>query len=282
MEVLIAAVGVMCASLAGAFFTSKVAESFLLARLPFLISFSAGVFLVTAGALALEVFHVIENVWFGAILIAAGYGMAWLLGWLMPETHHHHDDQCAGGRKAARKILVGDGIHNIADGVVLTVAFAASPVLGVATTVSVIIHEVLQEVAEFFVLRRAGYSTFRALAMNFLVSSTILVGVLLGTLALATTALEGLLLALSAGFFAHVVLHDLLPKPHQHDTRVESYWHFLVVLIGIILMALINLALGDTHEHGNSDVSATETEQPRNDHGHEDEGWWTRLLHGHE
>ncbi len=254
MEVFFAAAGVMVVSLSGVLFTSRVAQTFLLNRLSYLVSFSAGVFLVTAGALALEVFHIIESFWLAAGLIMIGYGGAWLLQWFWPETHHHHDDECGHDKRAARTILVGDGIHNVADGVVLAVAYAAAPALGIAATVSIIVHETLQEIAEFFVLRRAGYSTTRALLTNFAVSSTILLGVGLGVLAISTIAFEGVLLALSAGFFTHVVLHDLLPKPHHHETRRESLLHFALLLVGLVVMGLITLALGDSHEHSESAV----------------------------
>lgn len=251
LEILLAAFVIMVASLAGVLFIGRVAQQFLHDRLSYLVAFSAGVFLVTSGALALEVFEVYEAaIWVGVLLILVGYGLAWLLETLLPETHHHHDPDCGHGHgKGARKLMVGDAIHNIGDGIILVPAFMVSPALGMAVTVSIFIHEALQEISEFFVLKQAGYSTKKALAINFLISSTILIGVGLSYLALAAHDLEGVLLAISAGFFLHVVIHDLLPKRSQHESVATFGQHLVVVAIGLCLMAGVSYALGESHSH---------------------------------
>lgn len=265
-EVLVAALVVMFASLIGIVFLQKTAREFLEGKLSFLVSFSAGVFLITSGALALEVFELVSSVYLGAGLIGLGYALAWGLSALMPESHHHHDAACAATQKSARKLIVGDAVHNVADGVVLVVAFAASPALGIAATVSIVIHEALQEISEFFVLRQAGYSVKKALMVNFAVSSSVLVGVFLGYFALASHDLEILLLAVSAGFFLNVVIHDLLPKPHQHETSSVFLKHLGLVLLGALLMGGVASVLGESHSH---------EEAGHEEVGHDEEG------HGH-
>lgn len=232
-------------------------------RLPYLVTFSAGVFLVTSGGLALEVFEIYEGaLGMGIGLIVVGYGLAWLLEYLLPETHHHHDPDCAHGHgNGARKLIIGDAVHNVGDGIILVPAFLASPALGLSVAVSIFIHELLQEISEFFVLKQAGYSTKRALAINFLTSSTILVGVLLSYWAIATHELEGVLLAVSAGFFLHVVFHDLLPKPKAYETGREFLVHVVILIVGLVLMAGVTMVLGESHSHG----------EVGGEHGHEHE-----------
>ncbi len=277
MELILAAGAVMLVSLSGVLFVSRVAESFLLNRLTYLVSFAAGVFLITVTALSFKVFEIVEQFWLGALLIIAGYALAAIMHWLLPEAQIQSGDKDKPKTKAAKKLLVADGIHNLADGVVLAVAYAASPVLGIITTISVVIHETLQEIAEFFVLRRAGYSTLHALLINFAVSSTILVGVVIGVLALATTELEGLLLAVSAGFFAHVVINDLLPKPKNHETKISLFKHLGIVLMGLILMGSINLMLGDVHKHG-EDKHEEEHHDKSSEEYHKETVWWVSWL----
>lgn len=254
-EILVAAFCIMAVSLIGVLFTAKVAREFLSSRLSFLVSFSAGVFLVTSGALALEVFEIFAGqLWQGIGLILSGYLLAWFVEKVIPESHHHHDphnhDGHSHNRAGARKLLVGDSIHNIGDGIILVPAFLVSPALGLAVTVSLIIHETLQEISEFFVLKQAGYSTKQALARNFLTSSTILVGVGISYFAVVSHELEGLLLAIAAGFFIHVVIHDLLPKPAQHETGSTFLQHVLLVVVGLVVMATVASALGESHGHG--------------------------------
>lgn len=248
IEAFLGAGVVMMVSLVGVIFTLGPAKKWFEKNLVFLVSFAGGVFLVTAGALTLEVFEIADAWWQGAGLIIFGYVFALILHKLLPETHHHHDGDCHRSHRKAKKLIVGDGIHNIADGIVLVVAFSASPLLGLGVLLSVVIHEALQEVSEFFVLRQAGYSVKQALLVNFSVSSTILIGVFLGYFALASHELEVLLLALSAGFFFNVVLHDLLPKRSEHGASWLT--QILVVLLGVLVMAGAQWAVGEGHEHG--------------------------------
>jgi zinc transporter ZupT len=77
-----------------------------------------------------------------------------------------------------------------------------------------------------------------------------LVGVGISYFAVVSHELEGLLLAIAAGFFIHVVVHDLLPKRTQHESTNKFLQHVLFVGIGLLLMATIANALGESHSHG--------------------------------
>lgn len=281
IEPFIAAGAVMLASLTGAIFVHQTARKFLEERLAYLVSFSAGVFLVTAGALALETLELFGSTLVAIGWIGAGYVIAWGVHYLLPETHHHHDTDCHRGHAGARKLIVGDGIHNIADGIILVTAFAVSPALGLAVTVSVLVHEALQEVSEFFVLRQAGYRVRTALLVNFAVSSTLLIGVGVGLFALQTLLLEGILLALSAGFFLHVVVHDLLPKRSAHaghNSRLAE--HVLLVALGVMAMASIQVLAGGAHIHGDGHDHA-EHESHDEHEEHADENIDSHFEEGH-
>jgi hypothetical protein len=89
----------------------------------------------------------------------------------------------------------------------------------------------------------------KALGINLLVSSTIFIGIAIGSLALATSNLEGVLLALTSGFFLHVVIHDLLLLPKGQTQTAVSH-HIVLIIIGAGLMFGINTALGESHVHG--------------------------------
>jgi zinc and cadmium transporter len=247
-EIIIAGLFIMTASLSGIFFVSSFAEKFLHNKIESLVSFSAGVFIVTSASLVLEVFHITESILHTFALVTTGYLAAALLHRLLPETHHHHDETCADTR-GARKIIIGDAIHNVADGIILVPAFLISGGLGAVVAVSIFIHELLQEISEFFILKRAGYSTKKALSINFLVSSTIFIGIAIGFLVSENTILESVLLAISGGFFIHIVIHDLLPRKHiDHNHNAN----LLIVILGVLMMLGVTFALGESHEHGES------------------------------
>lgn len=249
LEAFGAALLVMMMSLIGVFFIGRRTAHYMEERLPFLVAFAAGVFLVTSGSIALEVFEIADSYMQAAIVIAVGYALALGLQYLLPETHHHHDAHCAGKGKTAQRLIMGDAIHNVADGVVLVSAFAVAPLLGVAATVSIMIHEGLQELSEFFVLRQSGYSTRRALVVNFITASTVLIGVFLGYFALLSHDIEVILLGLSAGFFAQVVIHDLLPRGHSPANGISFLAQVGCVIVGIGLMMSVSALFHDSHSH---------------------------------
>jgi zinc transporter ZupT len=87
-----------------------------------------------------------------------------------------------------------------------------------------------------------------------------MIGVFLGYFALSSHDLEVVLLAVSAGFFLQIVMHDLLPKPSQHETSSLFLSHVLLVLVGALLMGSIANALGESHSHeaGDHAVSGEE------------------------
>ena len=245
---IVASLVVMLVSFSGKLATWKQAGQLLERHLHFFVSFAAGVLLVVAYNLAGEIVEHAGGLSGGLPWIVAG-AMIVLVGFrYVPSFHHHHDsqgDEHTHSRIDANRILLSDGIHNIGDGVVIVVSFAASPFLGLATTVSIALHEMLQEISEFFVLRAAGLSTRLALVYNFAVSSTILIGAIGAYFLLERfEALEVPLLGLAAGSYLIVVFHDLIP--HSLDSaREKGHYvrHLMFFLAGILLMSVFLTAL---------------------------------------
>jgi zinc and cadmium transporter len=239
LNAILAGVVVMLVSLSGVVFLSQPAKTFLEKRLSFLVAFSAGVFLVVAISLAREVYELGFGIIISTLLIAFGYLVASLLYKLLPESHHHHDDDCHESHQAAVKVLVGSGIHHIADGLVIATAFVTNPVLGLVTTLSIVIHESLQEISKFFVLQKAGFAITRALLINFAVSGTILIGITVGYFGMLSSSLQTGLLALGSGFFFHIFINDLYPKRSVYAKSSDFYWHLVLVALGIVMMAIV-------------------------------------------
>ena len=48
--------------------------------------------------------------------------------------------------------LIGDGIHNFTDGLVIAVSFMANIRLGIVTSLAVILHEIPPEIGDFGIL----------------------------------------------------------------------------------------------------------------------------------
>ncbi len=236
---LLACGAVMAASLSGKLLVWRGAGVFIERNLHLMVSFAAGVFLVFAWQLSGEVFEHM-SILSGLAWVAGGaVAVTFICTWLPhggraqegDSSHRHtHLD--------AHRMLVSDSIHNAGDGILLAATFAVGPAFGFAAAASIFLHEMVQEIAEFFVLRDAGYSVRRALLLNFATSATVLVGAVGGYLAIGLfEALEGPLLAVATGGVLSVVLFDLLPHS-LHHARARSLLaqHLLWFALGAALM----------------------------------------------
>jgi len=237
----------MLASLVGVLFVSQSAGKFFERNMGYLVSFSAGVFLIIAYGLATETLEHAPSLSLGVLYIFLGAFGIWILFKLLPGLHDHPERGHTHSHPIdPRRVLISDAFHNVGDGLLLAASFAVSPALGLAAAASVFVHELLQETSEFFVLRAAGYSAGQALRWSFIVSCTILVGALGGYYFLeAFESLEPVLLGLSAGAFLVVVLGDLIPHSVR-DAKSSSHYatHLAWFALGVLLMFALAALLG--------------------------------------
>ncbi len=250
LEMILSGIAVMSVTFIGAIFLYEKAGNFVQRRLSYLVAISAGVFLVVAISLAREVYELSTSVAMSTLLIVLGYFFAILVQKFLPESHHHHDKDCHDSHQTAVKVLIGAGIHNTTDGLVIATAYFTNPALGLATTLSIVIHEALQQFSKFFILRKAGLGVAKALLVNFAVSASIILGIAIGYLGVSTPGLEVWLLALGAGFFFHIFINDLYPKRAVYANKSEFYRHLLLVALGVFLMAIVTALAGEfSHGH---------------------------------
>jgi zinc and cadmium transporter len=188
------------------------------ALLPPLLAFAAGTLLGAAllGLLpeAAERLPLATAGWATLLAIVA---FLLLERWVL--WRHSHDVPPPGHAQpgpAGYLILVGDGVHNLVDGMLLGAALVAEPGLGWMVAVAVLAHEVPQEIGDFVILLESGLPAPRALAYNVLAALTIVPGVVLGVLlAEGVAPALGVLLAAAAGGFLYVALADLVPDLHR-------------------------------------------------------------------
>ncbi len=248
---LVAACAVMLVSLSGVLFASQTLSRWMRSNLTYLATFSGGVFLIVVYHLLEETLH--ES---GSVAIAAGavlFGVALMeaLHHLLPAEHHHHNIEHGHAHTSVdgRRVLLSDALHNVGDGVLLVAAFATSWAIGIAATIGILIHELVQEISEFFVLKEAGYSTSKALSRNFLSSSTILVGVALAAFLSSADEISVLFGGLAAGGFLAVLLRDLMPHALESIRERGGAWkHVTALFLGVALMLSVQTYFG--HEEG--------------------------------
>ena len=153
---------------------------------------------------------------------------------------HCHDSECPVDHVAGELILLGDAIHNFFDGVVIATAFLSATALGVSTALSVVAHEVPQEVGDFAILLHGGFGKRRALAYNLLSSSTTPVGAVLAYFALSSIQrVVPYVLALSAASFLYIAMSDLVPGLHRVISLRKTAFQVGLIALGILTMAFI-------------------------------------------
>ncbi|MCW4002021.1 MAG: ZIP family metal transporter [Candidatus Bathyarchaeota archaeon] len=136
--------------------------------------------------------------------------------------------------------LVGDGIHNFIDGMVIAASFLIPEhgfSVGLATTVAVIFHELPQEMGDYGILVYGGFKRSRALLLNFAVALTVVMGGISAVLFIeAVTALRGLLIALAAGGFIYLAASELIPELDEEESFKKSVLQFVVFILGITVV----------------------------------------------
>ncbi|MHA1751025.1 MAG: ZIP family metal transporter [Candidatus Helarchaeota archaeon] len=133
--------------------------------------------------------------------------------------------------------LIGDGIHNFTDGLVIAVSFISSFQLGFVATILVIAHEIPQEIGDFGVLIYGGFSKKRALFFNFLTALTAIGGGIFGYYLLySLLSISPYLLAFSAGGFIYIAAADLIPELKKENSGKKTTFISILFIIGIFLM----------------------------------------------
>lgn len=174
-----------------------------------------------------------------------------LVGFLVFFIVEHFLGSHAAGQKGHKHdhtgglILIGDALHNITDGLAITAAFLVDIRTGALTTLTVILHELPQEVADYTILLSRGWSQTRALIGLFLVQLSAFIGVAIALkLSSAEWKFTPYILSFSAGGFIYIAAADLLPEIQRasEDTPHNSkHWIRLAYFVlGILIMGALS------------------------------------------
>jgi len=153
---------------------------------------------------------------------------------------HCHEVECPVHGAAGPIILVGDAFHNATDGVVIAAAFLTSIPIGIAASISVIAHEIPQEVGDFAILLHVGYAKKKAFVLNVLSGLTTLPAAILAYYALATAHVAiPYVMAISAASFLYIALTDLYPELHREVRFQYAVRQFIMMFIGVGTILLL-------------------------------------------
>lgn len=179
-----------------------------------------------------------------SIYVLAGILTFFLLEKIIHWQHCHLPAQKHQGKKHIHRLgiinLIGDGLHNFIDGLIIAGSYLISPPTGIATTMAVVFHEIPQEIADFGVLIYAGFSRQRALFFNFISATLAIAGGIFGyVLGSSSEQFIQFLLPFTAGGFIYVAGSNLIPELHKGCDTTESLWHIVALIVGIGLMVAL-------------------------------------------
>jgi zinc and cadmium transporter len=218
--------------------------------IPILLSFATGT-LLTAALLGLipeaieivEEPHLITPIILGGILFF--FFLEKLIVW---RDCNYKECEVHGTHASGPVILIGDAFHNFTDGIVIASAFLTNFYVGLAASITIIMHEIPQETGDFGILMHNGMSKKKAFLYNTLSSSATIPSAIISFFILDIFHdIIPIFLAISAASFLYIALSDLTPHLHERTGAKHILKQALLISIGIVLMVLI-LNLGG-HNH---------------------------------
>jgi len=244
--VLFCLLGGLLSALAAALFL-VLSESLRNRALPHLVSFATGTLLGAAFlGLLPHALASLDSTDTHVIPMAVLLG---LLGFFLLEKmvlwRHCHTDHCevhapdghSHKQSTGAMVLIGDGLHNFLDGILIAGAFMTDIHLGVVTSLAVAAHEIPQEVGDFAVLLHSGFSRGRAFSYNILASLTTVIGGVLAYYSLQSLdAALPYVLAVAASSFIYIAVADLIPTLHQRAEVHATVEQVLLIVAGILII----------------------------------------------
>ncbi|UCE39642.1 MAG: ZIP family metal transporter [Thermoplasmata archaeon] len=216
----------------------SIKENILRKVLIFFVSFSAGALLGDAFIHLLP--EIVEEEGFGleiSLYILLGIMIFFVLEKLIYWRHCHiltGDDHI---HTFTYMNLVGDGVHNFIDGMIIAGSFMVSVSLGIATTVAVILHEVPQEIGDFSVLIYGGFKKSKAIFYNLMAALAAVIGALIMLiLSEELSRLPVFLVPFTAGGFIYIAGTDLIPELKKETKLSISVAQMLALFFGICIM----------------------------------------------
>lgn len=171
------------------------------------------------------------------IEVVAGFAAFWMLEHALrraaarraPSTAPHHHPVIALN-------LIGDGLHNAADGSIIAAAFLANSTVGLVTTLAIVLHEIPRELGSFGIFMHGGLSVRRAALYNGLTGVTAVVSAGITLLAgTRTTGVATVLLPIAAGTFLYIgasIAPGAIFAAPSRDQRIRRLLLALLALAG--------------------------------------------------
>ncbi len=136
--------------------------------------------------------------------------------------------------------LIGDGLHNLLDGIIIMVSFLQHIGLGIIVTIAVFVHELPQEIGDFGILLYGGLSKKKALLSNFASAMVAMLGGLIALGLSDTIATFNIFfLGFSAGGFIYIGAVELMPELLKEKNLKRSILQAIIFFGGIATVFIL-------------------------------------------
>lgn len=224
-------------------FTLSFSTRLLSSLMMYLVSFAAGT--LFGGAfihLLPEAFARATNPTFVSLWTIGGLFMFFIMEKFFRWRHCHIPTSDTHVHPIVPMNVVGDGLHNLIDGIIIGVSYTISIPLGIATTAAVLFHEIPQEIGDFGILIHGGLSVKKALWLNFLSALLAVVGVVVALFfGNKVHGLSDLLIPVTAGGFIYIAGSDLIPEMHNATEARKSFLQLVMMVLGVTVMAALGI-----------------------------------------
>ncbi|MBT4352628.1 ZIP family metal transporter [archaeon] len=210
----------------------------------FLISFSTGALL--GGAFIHLLPEMIEDTGFtivSSISILSGILLFFILEKIIHWRHCHIPTSHEHPHPLGIMNLVGDGLHNFIDGMIIAGSFLIDIQTGIATTIAVALHEIPQEIGDLGVLLHSGMSRAKALFFNFLSALTSVIGaIFVLIIGSKYESVIHFITPFTIGGFIYIAASDLIPELHKETEVKKSLMQLFGIVLGIgVMMSMLLL-----------------------------------------
>ncbi|MEK6885403.1 MAG: ZIP family metal transporter [Nanoarchaeota archaeon] len=203
----------------------------------YLVSFSAGALLGDAFIHLFPELVTAGYTIFAALYILLGILMFFILEKFVHWQHCHTPVTKHHVHPFAYMNLVGDGLHNFIDGLIIAASYLVSIPVGIATTIAVVLHEIPQEMGDLGIMIYAGFSRAKAVMLHFLTGLVAVLGTIIGlTLNRFFVNSEVFLVSIAIGGFIYIAGSDLIPELHKETDTKKSIVQIISFIIGILIM----------------------------------------------
>ncbi|KRZ66961.1 STIP1 homology and U box-containing protein 1 [Trichinella papuae] len=136
--------------------------------------------------------------------------------------------------------LIADFAHNFTDGLAVGASYLVGDMIGLITTITVILHEVPHEIGDFAILIRSGYSKPAAMMLQLITALGAVLGCTLSLYSanselLFETAAASWVLPFTAGGFIYIATVSIIPELFDET----SFWQTAKELAAMLLLVVV-------------------------------------------